>query len=118
MNLRWRVGTKLGRTLYLDNKVVGMVDTVELAAEIVAAMNAVYSSSDTSTPSVVGEKPCHHKRKYGIVAGECRIICGTCGELMCGDCNGKRWVATYAGRHMVGEKRPCKRCNETGITKE
>lgn len=36
---RWRVGTKLGRTLYRDNVCVGMVDTPELAAEIVAAMN-------------------------------------------------------------------------------
>lgn len=36
---RWRVGTKLGRTLYRDDQCVGMVDTRELAAEIVAAMN-------------------------------------------------------------------------------
>ena len=36
----WRVGRKLGRTLYRDEVCVGMVDTPELAAEIVAAMNA------------------------------------------------------------------------------
>ena len=36
---RWRVGTKLGRTLYLDDAVVGMVDSRELAASIVDAMN-------------------------------------------------------------------------------
>jgi hypothetical protein len=35
----WRVGRKLGRTLYCDDVCVGMVDTPELAAEIVAAMN-------------------------------------------------------------------------------
>ncbi len=34
----WRVGTKLGRTLYKDDRCVGMVDTPELAAEIVSAM--------------------------------------------------------------------------------
>jgi hypothetical protein len=36
---RWRVGAKLGRTLYRDDRCVGMVDTPELAAEIVTAMN-------------------------------------------------------------------------------
>lgn len=36
---RWRVGHKLGRTLYRNDHCVGMVDTPELAAEIVAALN-------------------------------------------------------------------------------
>ena len=36
---RWRVGTKLGRTLYRNNQLVGMMDTPELAAEVVAVMN-------------------------------------------------------------------------------
>ena len=36
---RWRVGKKLGRTLYKDNRCIGMVDSPELAAEIVAVMN-------------------------------------------------------------------------------
>lgn len=35
----WRVGRSLGRTLYVDGAVVGMVDTPELAERIVAAMN-------------------------------------------------------------------------------
>jgi hypothetical protein len=35
----WRVGRKVGRTLYLDDQLVGMVDTPELAQAIVAAMN-------------------------------------------------------------------------------
>lgn len=38
---RWRVGTKLGRTLYVDNHCVGMVDSPGIAAEIVAALNGV-----------------------------------------------------------------------------
>jgi hypothetical protein len=36
---RWRVGRKLGRTLYVDDVCVGMVDTASLAEEIVGAMN-------------------------------------------------------------------------------
>lgn len=37
----WRIGRKLGRTLYRDEVCVGMVDTPELAAEIVEKMNAL-----------------------------------------------------------------------------
>lgn len=47
MSDRWRVGRTLGRTLYLDGRVCGMVDTPEMAAAIVAAMNA--------TPPVPGK---------------------------------------------------------------
>ena len=36
---RWRVGRKLGRTLYVDEVFVGMVDTPELAAKMVHALN-------------------------------------------------------------------------------
>ncbi len=36
---RWRAGSKLGRTLYLDDHCVGMVDTPELATLIVSTMN-------------------------------------------------------------------------------
>lgn len=37
---RWRVGRKLGRTLYKDGVFCGTMDTPELAAAIVEAMNA------------------------------------------------------------------------------
>lgn len=37
---RWRVGRTIGRTLYIGDKCIGMVDTPELAAAIVEAMNA------------------------------------------------------------------------------
>jgi hypothetical protein len=37
----WRVGRKLGRTLYKDDVCVGMVDSPEIAADIVASMNVV-----------------------------------------------------------------------------
>jgi hypothetical protein len=35
----WRVGTKLGRTLYVDDKLVGMLDTPELAETVVRTIN-------------------------------------------------------------------------------
>ena len=36
---RWRTGTKLGRTLYLDDVCIGMVDSPRLADRIVERMN-------------------------------------------------------------------------------
>lgn len=36
---RWRTGRSVGRTLYKNDVLVGMVDTVEIAAQIVAVMN-------------------------------------------------------------------------------
>jgi hypothetical protein len=38
---RWRVGKELERALYRNDQCVGMVDSPELAAEIVAALNGV-----------------------------------------------------------------------------
>jgi hypothetical protein len=37
----WRAGTKTGRTLWRDEQLVGMVDSPEVAAEIVEMMNRV-----------------------------------------------------------------------------
>lgn len=37
----WRTGRKVGRTLYLDGSLVGLMDTPELAAKVVGALNAV-----------------------------------------------------------------------------
>jgi len=34
----WRVGRKVGRTIYLDGKLVGVMDTPELARQVVAAL--------------------------------------------------------------------------------
>lgn len=38
MSQQWRVGRSWGRTLVKDEKLVGMVDTAELATEIVKAL--------------------------------------------------------------------------------
>jgi hypothetical protein len=46
----WRVGRKLGRTIYKDDVCIGMVDTPELAEEIVWTMA---SQSDEELARVV-----------------------------------------------------------------
>lgn len=52
MSEQWRVGRTLGRTLYVDDQVVGMVDTPELAQRIVDAMNRD-SGSDSADQAIV-----------------------------------------------------------------
>lgn len=38
--MRWRVGNKLGRTIYRDDVLVGMLDDVDLARAVVDVLNA------------------------------------------------------------------------------
>lgn len=45
-NARWRVGRSIGRTIYLDDQVVGMMDTAALAARVVEALNAYEPDPD------------------------------------------------------------------------
>ena len=45
----WRVGRTSGRTLYKDDVSVGRCDTPEIAAEIVALMNAGLSRAADGT---------------------------------------------------------------------
>jgi hypothetical protein len=58
---RWRVGRTLGRTLYRDGVCVGIVDTPEIAAEIVAACNAARTQREKVGASQTPAKPpCDH----------------------------------------------------------
>ncbi len=53
--LPWRVGRKVGRTLYVGDDCVGIVDTPELAARIVAAVNAT-PGHDSAQRRAVGAR--------------------------------------------------------------
>jgi hypothetical protein len=60
----WRVGRKLGRTLYVDGVCVGMVDTPALALAIVAAMNGTVQCVHLDDPRLC--RKCESKcRAYG-----------------------------------------------------
>ena len=37
--LKFRVGRKVGRTIYSDDQLIGVMDTVELATQVVNALN-------------------------------------------------------------------------------
>lgn len=58
----WRVGRKLGRTIYRGDQIVGMADTPELAAEIVRAMNGTWLCS-----------LCHQPHPRGKSHSECLL---------------------------------------------
>jgi hypothetical protein len=53
----WRVGRKLGRTIYKDDVCVGMVDTPAIAERIVTAMNAAEPSTHASETRVPRSDP-------------------------------------------------------------
>lgn len=44
-NPRWRVGLKLGRTIYRDDELVGMMDDADMAKTMVKVLNAEYGKS-------------------------------------------------------------------------
>lgn len=46
----WRTGRKVGRTIYRDEVLVGVMDTPELAAEVVAALNERARADEMPSP--------------------------------------------------------------------
>ena len=63
---RWRVGRKLGRTIYWDEQVVGMVDTPEIAGRIVAAMNGEWSAGIERAAEWLDAEVERAKQLYGL----------------------------------------------------
>lgn len=51
----WRVGRKVGRTLYREDRLVGIVDDAWFADELVAAANAAIRSKGVLTAEPVSE---------------------------------------------------------------
>jgi hypothetical protein len=47
MDEHWRVGRSVGRTIYLNDELVGLMDTRELAARVVAALQMAGSATPT-----------------------------------------------------------------------
>jgi hypothetical protein len=76
----WRVGRKLGRTLYRDDVVVGMVDTPEIAAAIIEAMNAAAAfAHEPARKAVCGTCGGTTAVSTGsIVCGQAWITCPDC----------------------------------------
>jgi hypothetical protein len=54
----WRAGRSTGRTLWRDEVLVGMVDSPEIALEIVGAMRAVTRLLDGSTKGLTAPCAC------------------------------------------------------------
>jgi hypothetical protein len=52
--MTWRVGRKVGRTIYEGDTLVGVMDTPELAALVVEAVNAAEGQIETTTPRACG----------------------------------------------------------------
>jgi hypothetical protein len=85
---RWRVGRTLGRTLYRDDVCVGMVDTPELAAEIVEKMNG-----DAKKPNLrlCGSRPGPGEAIWLPAQVICSRKQGHLGPHESMDCDGDMW---------------------------
>ena len=78
---RWRVGRKLGRTLYRDDECIGMVDTRALAAQIVDAMNRLDA---LDVPMVATCFACQPSREGTMASPVPTPTCSKC-KKMCID---------------------------------
>lgn len=81
----WRTGRKVGRTIYQGDTLIGLMDTPELAARVVAAVNA---SAEGAVPETRPELP--YTKENGYLA-----------ECGCQSCWCRRPVRT------VGPCSPC-----------
>src|ERR1700685_3701975 len=101
----WRVGRKLGRTLYKDDQCVGMFDTPELAAEIVRAMNLIETHRVGYTVDDSPEAPARIRKRFGM-AGPIAHAHGVVGSVKDTGC--------YSRRGQAGEVYMGKGCRHCG----
>lgn len=73
--MAWRRGTKVGRTIYLDGKLVGLMDTPELAKRVIEALNYVENAT-TITIDWIKCGCTHlmlfHDKKVGCLVKRCK----------------------------------------------
>jgi hypothetical protein len=81
----WRVGRKLGRTLYKDDQCVGMVDTPELAAEIVRAMNLIETHRVGYTVDDSHEAAARIRERFGMAGpiAHAHVVVGSSKDTGC-----------------------------------
>lgn len=72
----WRAGRTVGRTIYRDDVLVGLMDTPELAAEVVAALNGptrmcghVTAGVFANTSSLICSRPDGHEGAHANAWG-------------------------------------------------
>jgi hypothetical protein len=98
---KWRAGRKVGRTLYLNDALMGVLDTPELAAQVVAALNGM--ATDT------GGEAQADAIKAAVAPHVCKCSNGPCpkcgghgpsgewsegSDVTCDDCGAALIVAT------------------------
>lgn len=59
MGEKWRTGRSVGRTIYIGDTLVGLMDTPELAELVVAAVNSVHAVPEIRVDQTI-RKFCTH----------------------------------------------------------
>lgn len=61
---RWRVGRTVGRTIYVGDRLIGLMDTPELAQQVVEAVNAAAAPTILADDLEVGIRRSPHDVPY------------------------------------------------------
>jgi hypothetical protein len=94
----WRVGRKVQRTLYRDDQLVGLVDTPELAAEIVAAMNFTESMRHDAGQGASSDTSVQAERNVTILTEALEHVVDVCSTRDRTTHRGLQWAYNLAGR--------------------
>ncbi len=84
---RWRVGRTLGRTLYRDGLAVGVIETREIAEEIVRACNQDVDAGEVSSPVCTAVAPPAVDERGASLEPDWEAL----GRDLTLDCNEKAW---------------------------
>lgn len=86
MKKAWRVGRKLGRTLYKDDVCVGIVDNAELATVIVRAVNGAPNADPKKVREAIEELDAARDHTWSVAVDRaCRLLTEALGESLVDD---------------------------------
>jgi hypothetical protein len=68
----WRVGSKLGRTIYRNDVLVGMVDSPAIASEIVSRLNGLTGPESLTDNELIMARAIPREHSCGSGCVRCR----------------------------------------------
>jgi hypothetical protein len=71
MSERWRVGRSVGRTIYIGDELIGLMDTPELAQQVVEAVNELDrrdNEIDDCRAAIDRERAAHRETAEALAA--------------------------------------------------
>ena len=95
-SVRWRVGRKVGRTVYCDDALVGLMDTPAIAANVVACLNAI-TGGHAAIRSLAAQE------RAGVCVAEGEVVMEPNGKLVVNGEFNRVWIPLNTTR-LVGHR--------------